>query len=649
MDSKPELSRDRLARLLAAKAAGQLTFPLSWAQERMWFLAQLELDSGAYAIVSSNRLGTVLEPGVLKASFTAVVQRHAALRTVFPLVDGRPVQRVLTDAEVPVRILDLRGAHFSDREAAERHLVEQETTRPFDLANGPLLRVTLARLGLSESLLIITVHHIIIDGWSFEILLRELNATYQALSFGLRPSLPTLEIQYPDWSLWQRRWLTEARMADQLRYWNEVLAGAPPLIDWPADHPRPPRKSGHGAAYQTQLVDPLTTRLLTFGRQEQATPFMTVLAGYVALLHRWSGETDLVVGTPVANRPRAELQDLIGLFLNTLALRVRCESGVSFRELLRRTRDATLGALSNQDLPFERLVEELRPVRDLSHTPIFQTMFVLRSGEPSDRTAPDSPAVPPMSTSKFDLSINAYHSGDIVDLLWEYSTDLFEAGTVIALSEVFPRLLEAACAEPDRAVDELPVGGPALPARPRHADASLIVRGFRIDPRVVDAVISGHPGVAAVRLDVRPGVTGEDELVAEVTAQPGTMVSAKELRRAASAVLPGYMVPTRIVLDHPAPDHRPTEGSASVEARLAAIWAEVLGVEHVGRDDNFFELGGHSLAAAQVVARVRDSFQQELPLRAIFEAPTIAELAVELGALAQAVAGADVAQRAGAP
>jgi amino acid adenylation domain-containing protein len=639
VQSKAEQKRDRLAKLLAAKAAGELDYPLSWAQERMWFLTQLESD-GAYNLVSSSRIGKALDPELLASSFTAIVQRHAALRTIFPIVAGRPMQRVLTDVAVPVHTVDLASGDPSRVEDEARELVERETTRPFDLATGPLLRVTLARLGESESLLIIAVHHIAIDGWSFDILLRELNTTYRALSFGAKPELPELEIQYPDWSRWQRRWLSEARMAGQLAYWKSILEGAPPLLDWPADRPRPARRSGQGAAHQTQLVDPLTSRLLDLGGEEQATPFMTVLAAYLAFLRLWTGETDLVVGTPVANRPRAELHDLIGLFLNTLALRVRCEEGVTFRRLLRRTRDATLGALLHQDVPFERLVEDLRPIRDLSHTPIFQTMFVLRSAEPGYERAAIGGA-PPVTTSKFDFSINAFHTGDVVDLLWEYSTDLFDEETVVGLSEVFPRLVEAACAEPDRALDDLHVddGGLGLLAGKTRADSKLTFLGFRIDPSLVAESIGRVPGVRDVHVDVRPGRTGEPELVAEVTAVPGAAVSGKELRQAAAAELPAYMVPTRVLVDAFAADvEEPAALDASLtEARLKAIWEEILGLEDVGRDDNFFELGGHSIAAAQVVARVRDSFEQELPLRTIFESPTIAELAAALseGALVE--------------
>jgi len=630
MDIKPEQKRDRLASLLQAKATRESDHPLSWAQERMWFLVQLE-PGGAYNLVAAKRLQMRLDPGVLARAVNAIVERHEALRTVFPVVDGRPVQRVLTDVDVPVTVVELGGESGGEIDELASDLVEQENARLFSLESGPLIRVTVAQLG-KESVLIIAVHHIVIDGWSFDILLEELNATYRAFRLGGQPKLPDLELQYPDWSRWQRRWLTETRMLGQLDYWKGVLADAPPIVDWPTAHPRPPRRSGHGAAHQSFLVDELTTRLLVFGREQQATPFMTVLAGYVALLSRWTGERDFVIGTPVANRPRAELHDLIGLFLNTLPLRVRCESGVTFRELVGRVREATLGALAHQDLPFERLVQDLRPVRDLSHTPIFQTMFVLRSVE-SNGAAAEQEAAPPISTSKFDLSINAVHRGNVIDLLWEYSTDLFDGETVVALSEAFPGLLAAACAKPDLNVDELAVEQGAILDRGIHLGSKVTVRGFVIDTSRVAESIRRHPGVETVRVGVESDEAGEAELVARV-ALSDPAVSEEELRRAAAAELPAYQLPARIVVDGAAvaeAEAAPASLALSpVEAQLEAIWAEILGVERVGRDENFFELGGHSIAAARVIARVRDRFKQEVPLRTIFEAPTIARLAAEL-------------------
>jgi amino acid adenylation domain-containing protein len=449
--------REQLARLLEAKLGTPRTFPLSYPQERLWFLDQLQPGSSAYNIASATRISSALDPALLERSFNEIIRRHTPLRSVFAVQNGKPVQRVLPQLSIAVGFFDLSGLSPTERERRAREQADSEALAPFDLETGPLLRVGLIRLAPADHLLLLTFHHIVIDGWSFEVLMHELDVLYRAFALGEQSPLPPLPLQYADWARWQRERMSGELLESQLVYWRGALAGAPPLVDLPADRPRPARQSGLGASHHTRLGPAITQRLFSLGRTVGATPFMIVLAGFAAALARWSGEPDLVIGTPIANRMRAELENLIGLFINTLALRIRVEAGDSFATLVRNVREATLGAFAHQELPFERLVEELHPIRDLGYSPLFQVMFVLQSQTRQKRASGAAPSPPPsINRSKFDLSLNAYEHADGVDLLWEYATDLFDRSTIARLATRFEVLLDAACANADRPLEELP-------------------------------------------------------------------------------------------------------------------------------------------------------------------------------------------------
>ncbi|MCP4656497.1 MAG: amino acid adenylation domain-containing protein, partial [bacterium] len=440
--------------------------PLSFAQERLWFLDRYEPDSPLYNIPVAYRLTGGLSPAALDASLRAVVRRHESLRTTF--TDG-PRQHIAAELAVALTLVDLRRLPAAQRPAVAAALAAAEAERPFDLAAGPLLRSALLRLDDDEHRLLLTLHHIIADGWSIEVLAGELAAFYQHPAAGDRPAgLSDPPIQYADFACWQRQWLTGAVLEEQLAYWRETLAGAATALELPADRPRPPVASHRGAALSRPLPSALGEPLKSLGRRQGTTLFMTLLAAFFALLHRYTGQRDLLVGTPVANRGRRQIEGLIGLFLNTLVLRGDLAGepgtdGPTYRELLCRVRAAALGAYTHQDVPFERLVEELEPERDLSRSPLFQVMFAVHRAGDWEL----APGVPMREVSvesrdaKFDMTFFVIEKGSEPVAGVRYSTDLFDQVTIERLLAHFERLLAGVAAAPEQRVSELALLGRA--------------------------------------------------------------------------------------------------------------------------------------------------------------------------------------------
>ncbi|MBZ4420207.1 non-ribosomal peptide synthetase [Myxococcus sp. RHSTA-1-4] len=428
----------------------------SFAQQRLWFTSQLDAGGFSYNIPFATRLKGPLDVEALEASFREVVHRHESLRTTFAEVDGLPVQRIHSRVELKVEV----------EEVAEEEVIasaEQEARRPFDLERGPLLRVRLLRVGPEEHVLLWCVHHIVFDGWSVGVLHRELSESYSARVGEAEQRLEALPVQYADYARWQREWLKGEVLERQLSWWKEQLAGAPLALELPTDRPRPPVQSFRGALLRVPLPDELAVALHPFTRREGATLFMTLLAGFQALLARYSGQSDLVVGSPISGRNWREVEPLLGFFVNTLALRIDTGGGVSFRELLGRVRKACLGAFAHQDLPFEQLVDALQPGRDLSRSPLFQVMFVM-PGTPrplalSGITAEDVDFEP--GVAKFDLTLFAWDTPRGLETYWEYNTDLFDEETVVRMAEHYTRLLQAAVSQPDQRVEALPLLGEA--------------------------------------------------------------------------------------------------------------------------------------------------------------------------------------------
>ncbi|MGH7360617.1 MAG: condensation domain-containing protein, partial [Candidatus Methylomirabilales bacterium] len=352
---------------------------LSFAQERLWFLEQLEGPSATYNIPVALRLEGPLAVGALERSLKEMVGRHEGLRTTFPTVEGVAVQVIAAEPAVRLPVVDLEGLSAAAQRAEVRRLAAEEAGCPFDLARGPLLRVCLLRLGEEAHGLLLTLHHIISDGWSMEVFIRELSALYRAFSLGAPSPLAGLPIQYADYAEWQRRWLEGEVLAGQLAYWQKQLVGAPALLELPTDHPRPPVQSFRGATVAFRLESELTQALKGLSQRAGVTLFMTLLGAFVTFLSRYSGQEDVVVGTPIANRNRRETEGLIGFFVNTLVLRVDLAGNPSFEALLGRVRAVALEAYAHQEVPFERVVEAVQPERNLSHSPLFQVMLVLQN------------------------------------------------------------------------------------------------------------------------------------------------------------------------------------------------------------------------------------------------------------------------------
>ena len=438
--------------------------PLSFAQERLWFLDQLAPGSAAYNLAAVLRLSGPLARPALSASLEAIVARHAALRTTFETVAGRPVQAIAPAGALPLPLTSVESLPEALREEVARRLAGAAAARPFDLARGPLVRALLLRLSGTSHLLVLALHHIVTDGWSMEVLTRELGELYGALVEGRVPALPELPIQYSDYAVWQRLWLSGAVLAEQIAWWRERLAGAPSVLDLPGDRPRPAVPSLRGDTIPVVLPAALDLRLTGIARDASATLFMALLAAYAALLNRFTGSDDLVVGSPVANRQQVATEGLIGFFVNTLPLRVGLGGRPTFAALLAAVREDTLGAYAHQDVPFEMLVEALAPARSLAHSPLFQVVLALQNAAPPvlDLAGLRLELLPAGgSTAKFDLTLALVPGTSGLAGLFEYSRDLFDRTTAMRLAESFHRLLAGIVSAPEMPVADLPLLSPA--------------------------------------------------------------------------------------------------------------------------------------------------------------------------------------------
>ncbi|MEV4615579.1 amino acid adenylation domain-containing protein [Kitasatospora sp. NPDC049258] len=538
--------------------------PLSAGQQRMWFLDQLTPGSAEYVVPLFLRLPEGIEPAVLGRALDALAARHEALRTRYPLRDGRPVQQVDGPGTVELTCAEADGPELV-------RLVAAEIARGFDLAEGPVWRALLARRADGTAHLLVTIHHIACDGWSTVLIKRELRELCAALTAGRGSSLPELPIGYPDFALWQRdQWLTESLLERQLAHWRGVLADLPTLR-MPTDRPRPAHREAHGAVHAFTLPAATARGLVELGRERGATPFMTLLTVWQLLLAQHSGQWDIPVGTPVAGRVRPETHGLVGFFLNSLVLRTELAGELSFEQAVDRVRAVCLAAFAHQDLPFEQLVEDLQPARDPSRTPLYQALFDLQDdgltglAEDGEELAEFGTA---WRTTPTDLALimRRQPDGDLVGML-EYATALFDPETAESLAEGLVELAGKLLAD---------------------------------------------PGAALGALDVRTG---------------------RDLRR---AQLAWNAAPTGA--PRSAPVGRPAEPTAPrnpFEQRLAEIWAQALETE-VGVRDDFFALGGNSLLAATVTAAARAELELDIPVRVLFDGPTVEQWAVALEDLIRA-------------
>ena len=660
--------------------------PLSYAQERLWLLEQIEAAGSAYNLSAAVRLRGPLDVEALSRSFATIVERHEALRTRFEVVDGGPVQVIGEAGLFRLELEDLSGLAEQEREGNALRWTSAYVRRPFDLERGGLLRAAVLRLSEEEHVAIVVMHHIVSDGWSIGVLIREVEALYGAYSRGQGSPLAALPVQYADYAVWQRSWLHGEVLEKQVAYWKERLAGAPAALELPTDRPRPSVQSFSGASVWLGLSKDLIDALQAIARSEGATLFMVLVAAFQLLLSRWSGQSDVVVGTPVAGRTHRQSEGLIGFFVNMLPLRTDLSGDPSFRELLGRVKETALGAYAHQDLPFEKLVEELQPVRDLSRRPIFQVMINSFLEE-----NPRSLSLPGLQISalgsgevsaRFELMLRLMEAAQGVSCGFEYATDLFAEATIEHLAGQFGTLLGGLVQRPDAAVSELEVLGPAerLQLLAWSAKAADYLSGSDVIARI-GAHRSGDggdplqglqgpglqgpglqgPGLQGYVLDrwlglAAVGVIGElyiggtepwdDGDGPALTASrfiPDPFGSGQRLYR--TGELARWRADGVLEIVDGAGDGAGSAATADdaaavayeaprtpLEELLAGIWVETLGVDRVGVHDNFFELGGHSLLATRLMARVRDEFEVELALRALFAAPSVGELALRVEA-----------------
>jgi len=432
--------------------------PLSFAQERLWFLHRLEPESVVYNIARAIRLRGRVERQVFEQCFNEIVKRHDILRTTFAEHDGEPAQTVAPHTNVSIPVVDLSGLCATEREAAARAAAAEEAARPFDLVNGPLYRMRLLRLDEEEHVALLTLHHIVSDAWSTAVLVKELVALYGAFARGEASPLAAPPIQYADFASWQRGWLRGAALEELVGYWRRQLAGAPPVLNLPTDAPRPHAPGHQGARLSRTLPQTLAVSIQTLGLKEKATLFTTLLALFNVLMHHYSAQEEIVVGSPIANRNRAEVEGLIGFFVNTLALRTDLSGNPTFRALLGRVREMTLQAYVHQDLPFAQVVKAVQSERTLGHTPLFQVVFHMNNVPASAFELPGLSLAPVEAlpiTVPFDLVMHATNTGAGLRLTLDYKPELFSAATAARTLAHYERLLTQVVSDPDATVSDL--------------------------------------------------------------------------------------------------------------------------------------------------------------------------------------------------
>ncbi|BAQ82056.1 non-ribosomal peptide synthase/polyketide synthase [Pseudomonas sp. St29] len=517
---------------------------LSYAQRRMWFLWQLDPQSGAYNLPGAVRLNGALDRQALEQAFAALVARHETLRTVFKRHADDRLEQAPATGSLSVEFLDLGAIDAPGREQAVAAEAQRQSLLPFDLDRGPLLRVKLLQLDEQEHVLLLTLHHIVSDGWSMNVLIDEFIRCYDAFERGEAPQLPPLPIQYSDYALWQRRWLEAGEQARQLEYWQAQLGDEHPVLELPTDHPRPAVPSYHGTRYDFAVAPELAEQLRTLARQHNVTLFMLLLGAFNVLLHRYTGQGDIRVGVPIANRNRAEVEGLIGFFVNTQVLRTRLTGQTRVGELLQAVKDAALGAQAHQDLPFEQLVEALKLERNLSHTPLFQVMYNHQPQVADISTVQTASGLElglvqwQSRTTQFDLTLDTYEKSGTLHAALTYADDLFEAATIARMARHWLGLLQAMLGDAEQRIGELPL----LDAREQqtlvhdwNATAQAYPTGLSM-PQLIEAQARRTPDACAL-------VFGEQQLsYAELDARANRLARLLREQGVAADVLVGICI-----------------------------------------------------------------------------------------------------------
>ncbi|RUA17341.1 MAG: non-ribosomal peptide synthetase, partial [Clostridia bacterium] len=439
---------------------GDDRFPLSFAQQRLWFLDQLQPNSPFYNIPESVRVTGPLDVDALTRAFHRVTQRHESLRTLFEETADGPRQHILPHLHLPISLIDLSALSQEEQEAEVRRMAYEEAQTPFNLSTGPLLRVKFLRLSDAEHVILFTLHHIISDNWSSNILITEVALLYDAFVKDRPDPLPLPPIQYPDFAVWQRNWMQGEVMETQLDFWRKQLSGAPPLLELPTDRPRPPVQTFRGDYLTFHLPDDIGPAFANLARKEGVTLFMAMLAAFDVLLYRYSGQDDISIGAPISGRTNRATENIIGFFVNTLVLRTDLSGDPKFRQLLQRVRNTALDAYAHQDIPFEMVVETVQPERKLSQSPLFQVMFALQNVASEAQVVSDlriAPIDAHSGTAKFDLTLFMQEKDGQLSGALEFNTDLFDRATIQRMAGHFEQLLHGILAEPDSAISRLPL------------------------------------------------------------------------------------------------------------------------------------------------------------------------------------------------
>uniref|UniRef100_UPI00164026A6 non-ribosomal peptide synthetase n=2 Tax=Burkholderia gladioli TaxID=28095 RepID=UPI00164026A6 len=483
-------------------AARPASLPLSSEQQRLWFLDRMLPDSTLYHVPVTLRVTGALDVAALTGALEAIVARHEVLRTSFVIEQGMPTQRIAAVQALDMPLIELGSLPAAEREEEALHRIREAARLPFDLASGPLLRGMIVRLAPDHYVIALTLHHIAFDGWSTSVLMREVGELYDALTHARPARLDPLPVQYADFALWQRGWLDGEVLEHKMGYWRRQLAGAPARLHLPTDRPRPAVQSLRGATCSFTVPAPVVDGLRGIGREAQTTLFTTLYAAFQVLLWRYSGDTDICVGTPVANRNSLETEALIGFFVNTLVLRTPLDPSEAFEALVRRARDTTLSAYAHQDIPFEHLVEVLNPHRDVSHSPLFQVMLVLQNAPVADLVLGELDIAPyalDSVSAKYDLTLNIDEDGAALACTFEYCADLFDRDTIARMAAHFGQLLGSIVEDASRAVGDLPlVDAPARAAALRDALGSRVALDHDTLPALFAAALARRPDAIAV-------------------------------------------------------------------------------------------------------------------------------------------------------
>jgi amino acid adenylation domain-containing protein len=627
--------------LTAISREGKEAFPLSFAQQQLWLLDQLDPESATYNIPSASRLLGKLNRKALIRSLQQIVERHEALRTAFTEVDGVPMQSITPASTFRVSRIDLRPVPQEEQRPILDEMLAEEASEPFDLRQGMLIRARLIQLQDEEHILCITMHHIASDGWSIQILHRELLALYEAFDQQQPSPLAPLSMQYIDYAIWQRRWLQGNVLHRQLNYWQQQLSNLPTFLPLPTDRPRPVTQTFQGASYTFLLGPELTSALKALSQSEGCTLFMTLLAAFQVWLARHCNQEDIVVGTPVANRQHVEIEALIGFFVNTLVIRTDLSGNPDFREVLHRVREMSMQAYSHQDLPFEQVVEAVGAERSLSHSPLFQVLFSLQTVSSTTawtRGLQVEPLQAENTIAKFDLSLDMQEqvtdAGHVLKAELEYNRDLFDTATIVRFAQRLRALLETIVALPQARIWDLDI----VPAQeheqlqnPQHISPREIARKrIMLASTTRPLSKSDHLYLLDRYQHLVPvGVLGEIYLDDD----NDCLYPAGELAyyRADGTLERLGRIENYVRASTGTQTKKEDGGQASpqsaLEQQIAEIWASVLGIKPPGRTENFFEIGGHSLSGVRVIARVRDQLGADLSLRQLFAAPTVQELA----------------------